>query len=268
MASGETFELAEQGDIPVANPILRQRAYYEATAADYDTAHEEREHVVALHLLASYIELNHVRSVLDVGAGTGRAMRFLKMRFPDLIVKGVEPVDALRLRGHAQGIPPEDLIAGDGANLPFPDGSFDLVCEFAVLHHVPDPAIIVREMTRVATRMLAISDANFMGQGPGWLRLVKRTIWSLGLWPLADFIKTRGKRYTFSEGDGIAYSYSVFQNVPDVKASWDDVSVIATSPNASRRADPLVGAPHVLLIAQSRKMPHGAAVAPAVATGS
>lgn len=255
MTSAETSASEPQG----ADPVLRQRAYYEATAGDYDNAHEEREHIVALHLLASYIELNDIRSVLDVGAGTGRAMRFLKGRFPELIVKGVEPVEALRLRGHAQGIPPEDLIGGEGGKLPFPDGSFDLVCEFAVLHHVPDPALLVREMSRVASRMLAISDANFMGQGPGWLRLVKRTIWSLGLWPVADYVKTRGKRYTYSEGDGIAYSYSVFQNVPDVKALWADVNVIATSPNLSPRAESRAGAAHVLLVATDKKPPPGTA---------
>ena len=233
--------------------VTRQRAYYEDTAASYDTAHVELEHVVALHLLAAYIEIAGVQSVLDVGAGTGRAMRFLKSRFPNLLVKGVEPVEGLRSRGHAQGIQPEDLVAGDGANLPFADRSFDLVCEFAVLHHVRRPAIIVQEMTRVASKMLAISDANFMGQGPSWLRQLKRTIWSARLWPVADMIKTRGKGYTYSEGDGIAYSYSVFQNLSQIRESWSDVSVIATSPNISRKANLLTGAPHVLLIAQSRK---------------
>jgi ubiquinone/menaquinone biosynthesis C-methylase UbiE len=238
--------------LAVHDAAARQRAYYEATADSYDTAHVEREHIVALHLLAGYIELAGVKSVLDVGAGTGRAMRFLKARFPDLVIKGVEPVDGLRSRGHAQGIPPEDLIDGDGANLPFPDRSFDLACEFAVLHHVRRPETVIAEMTRVAAKMLAISDCNFMGQGPAWLRQVKCGLWSAGLWPLADLIKTRGKGYTYSEGDGVAYSYSVFQSLAQIRAAWHDVNVIATSPNRGRYAGPLRGAAHVLLVAQSR----------------
>jgi trans-aconitate methyltransferase len=72
--------------------VVRQRAYYEATAGAYDAAHAEREHIVALQLLAGYIQLAGVKSVLDVGAGTGRAMRFLKAQFPNLVIKGVEPV--------------------------------------------------------------------------------------------------------------------------------------------------------------------------------
>ena len=191
-----------------------QRQYYESTAAGYDESRAEREHVVALHMLAAFIEMNGITSVLDVGAGTGRAMRFLRSRFPDMRIKGIEPVEALRKRGHAEGIPEEDLVAGDGSSLPFADASFDLVCEFAVLHHVRDPATVVAEMNRVAKRMIAISDCNFMGQGPRWLRMVKLSIWLVGLWPVADWFKTRGKGYTYSEGDGIAYSYSVFQNHP------------------------------------------------------
>ena len=109
-----------------------QRSYYARTAVHYDDMHEEPEHRLALHLLAGFIELNGIRSVLDVGAGTGRAMGWIKRRFPDLVVKGIEPVEGLRRQAHAKGIPAADLVEGDGYALPFVDCSFDLVCEFAV----------------------------------------------------------------------------------------------------------------------------------------
>ena len=237
----------------MADAVARQRKYYKSTAEDYDRAHVEREHVVALILLAAYIDISGIRSVLDVGAGTGRAMRFLKARFPDILVKGIEPVEGLRRKGHAQGIPEADLVDGDGALLRFPDRSFDLVCEFAVLHHVHRPEIVVGEMTRVADKMVAISDCNFMGQGPGWLRQIKRGLWGIGLWPIADFVKTRGKGYTWSEGDGVAYSYSVFQNLPQIRTAWEDVNVVATCRNVGWHADPLTGAAHVLLVARGRR---------------
>ncbi|MDQ0394785.1 class I SAM-dependent methyltransferase [Labrys monachus] len=236
----------------MTDAVARQRAYYEATAASYDAAHMEREHLVALHLLSAFIEMAGIRSVLDVGAGTGRAMRFLKARFPDLLIKGIEPVAGLRRQGHLQGIPEEDLIFGDGGALPFEDGSFDLVCEFGVLHHVPRPQVVVAEMIRVAAKMVAISDCNFMGQGPSWLRTIKWMLWRARLWPLADWLKTRGKGYTYSEGDGIAYSYSIFQNVEQLRATWKEVGVIATAPNHAKDAGPMKGASHALLIAQSR----------------
>ncbi len=237
----------------MTDAVTRQRAYYEATADSYDAAHEEREHIVALHLIAGCIELAGVKNVLDVGAGTGRAMRFLKARYPDLVIKGVEPVESLRSRGHALGIPPEDLIDGDGGALPFADRSFDLVCEFAVLHHVPRPAAVVAEMSRVASRMIAISDCNFLGQGTPWLRAIKLSLWGAGLWPLANFVKTRGKGYTYSEGDGVAYSYSVFQSLAQIRASWSDVNIIATSVTGASYVGPIAAAAHVLLVAQGRR---------------
>ena len=234
----------------MSDAVSRQRMYYEATAENYDSAHTEREHVVALHLLSALISSAEIRSVLDVGAGTGRAMRFLKARFPNVSVKGVEPVDALRERGYSQGIPKSDLMAGDGSRLPFENQSFDLVCEFAVLHHVPKPQTVIAEMNRVAAKMVAISDCNFLGQGPGWLRTVKLGLWAAGVWPIADWVKTRGKGYTYSAGDGVAYSYSVFQNLSEFRREWDDVQVYATSSNGGTYLGPLTSAGHVLLVAQ------------------
>lgn len=237
----------------MTDAVRLQRSYYEATADSYDTSHAENEHVVALHLLAAYISIRGIGSVLDVGAGTGRAMRFLKTRFPHLLVKGIEPVDALRRRGHIQGIPEDDLIAGEGETLPFSDHSFDLVCELAVLHHVRRPAALVAEINRVASKMIAISDCNFMGQGPLWLRAIKYSLWGAGLWRLADLVKTGGKGYTYSDGDGVAYSYSVFQNLSQIRAQWTDVNIIATSANGASYIGPITGAGHVLLVAQARR---------------
>lgn len=211
--------------------------------------HEEPEHLLALHLLTAFIERYDIRSILDVGAGTGRAMGWLKQRYPDLIVKGVEPVQQLRDKAYAKGISPNDLVVGDGYALPFEPHSFDLVCEFAVLHHVEQPNRVVAEMSRVASRMVCISDCNFMGQGPNWVRLLKCLIYVAGLWPTANWIKTRGKGYTYSEGDGIAYSYSAFQSLKVLRRHWKDIRLISTSASIDWQWLTMLSAAHVLVIA-------------------
>src|ERR1700733_236538 len=233
----------------MSSAIARQKTYYAETASHYDEMHDEPEHLVALHLLAAFIQFYNIRSVLDVGAGTGRAMGWLKQRFPDVIVKGIEPVEQLRKKAYDKGIPSNDLVAGDGYALPFEPNSFDLVCEFAVLHHVERPNRVVAEMSRVASRMVCISDCNFMGQGPNWLRPLKYLIYVAGLWPAANWIKTRGKGYTYSEGDGIAYSYSVFQSLRILRRSWKDIRLIRTSAATEGRWRTMLGAGHVLVIA-------------------
>ncbi|MBX9761223.1 MAG: class I SAM-dependent methyltransferase [Beijerinckiaceae bacterium] len=124
-----------------------QRAYYTRTATEYDDqqVYEGSEHEIALVLLAGFIERRGYASVLDVGSGTGRALRYLK-RIDGLYVQGVEPVAELRECGYANGIAQTELIDGDALNLAYPDGSFDLVCCFGVLHHIEDHKRVVAEM--------------------------------------------------------------------------------------------------------------------------
>ena len=157
--------------------------------------------------------------MLDLGAGTGRVQRHLKNERPGLRLIGIEPVAELRKVGYANGLAESELIAGDATNLPFEDGSFDLCCEFGVLHHVRRPEQMIGEMLRVAKRAIFISDSNNFGQGSLPSRMLKQSLNALGLWPIADFLKTGGKGYTLSEGDGLAYSYSVYNNYEQIAQS-------------------------------------------------
>jgi hypothetical protein len=61
-------------------------------------------------------------------------MLWLQQRFPNLTIKGIEPVEALRSQGFKKGISNKDLLPGVVCALEFPDSHFDMVCEFAVLH--------------------------------------------------------------------------------------------------------------------------------------
>ena len=236
--------------------VEAQRNYYAQTAPRYDEMHGagERAHMLALHLLAGYIRFYKICSILDVGAGTGRAMAWLRERFPELTIKGIEPVEALRNQGFAKGISNTDLLPGDIYALQFPDDHFDMVCEFAVLHHVRESRRAISEMSRVAARMVCISDCNFVGQGSVVLRWTKAGIFFAGLWPLANLIKTLGKGYTFSEGDGLAYSYSVFQDIRSLRKSWRTLRITSTEGAADATAPgPLLTASQLLLVATDKR---------------
>ena len=232
--------------------VSAQREYFARVAQNYDgrTA-EEFEHFFALSVLLGTLEFFNIESVLDVGSGTGRALRFLKSRRPDLKFRGIEPVDALRRVGHENGLSPEELTSGDATQLPFKDGEFDLVTEFGVLHHIRKPEQAVGEMLRVARKAVFISDSNNFGQGSKTGRGLKQVLNALGLWRIADLIKTRGRGYTESEGDGIAYSYSVFNNYEQIASVCDSVHVINTSASAST-VNPYRSATHVALLGLKR----------------
>lgn len=146
----------------------------------------------------------------------------------------------MREVGYSVGMAHAELIEGDVTKMDFDSGQFDLVCAFGVLHHVRHPAVAVSEMLRVAQKAIFISDSNTFGQGSLFKRTVKQLLHSVKLWRVANFIKTRGRGYTISEGDGLAYSYSVFDNYKQIKAQCKSIHVLNTrgsGPNLYRSAD-------------------------------
>jgi ubiquinone/menaquinone biosynthesis C-methylase UbiE len=164
--------------------IQLQRAYYAKTVATYDQAHHY-ENVLDFTLFKAFLDYIDARSVLDIGSGTGRALLAAKGHCPQIAAVGVEPSLALRELGYAKGLSADDLIDGDAQRLNFADGSFDLVCEFAALHHIPNPSMVVAEMLRVARRAVFISDSNNFGQGTG-IGSFTRPVWSrTAIWPLS-----------------------------------------------------------------------------------
>jgi SAM-dependent methyltransferase len=192
------------------------------------------EMMLPFALLAGLIDILGVTSLLDVGSGSGHCLRVLGRMRPNLRMIGVEPSAAMRDEGFKNGLGSDELIDGDAAALAYGDGDFDLVCEFGMLHHVPNPSKAVQEMCRVASKAVFIADANNFGAGGWGRRLLKQSIDALGMWKWADLVKTRGKGFRESEGDGISYSYSVFNDVPLLEERCRSVHAINLNGSARR----------------------------------
>jgi ubiquinone/menaquinone biosynthesis C-methylase UbiE len=218
-------------DPATQHAIVIQRAYYAETAHRYDSMHvnQEDEHSFALRFMVSVLEQLGIQSILDIGCGTGRGLLTLKRAMPGLVAVGVEPSAELRQAGYANGLTETELVDGDAMHLEFGDASFDLVCEFGALHHIAKPSKAVAEMLRVSRKAIFISDSNNFGQGSPLARLFKQMAHAAGLWPMVDFIKTRGKGYSISEGDGLFYSYSVFNDYKQIRKACQSVHLLNTS---------------------------------------
>lgn len=92
--------------------------------------------------------LGDAQTVLNVGAGTG------SYEPPDRDVTAVEPSAVMRAQrpeGAAR------CIAASAESLPFPDHSFDAAMAFATVHHWSDPIAGLREMQRVARRVVVFT---------------------------------------------------------------------------------------------------------------
>ena len=236
-----------------------QREYYDKTVKAYEGMHvlEEDEHQRALRFLCAWLPSIGVRNVLDVGTGTGRAMRPFRRVFPDGVVVGIEPVKSMLDEGAARY--PEihgRLVCGSGAGLPFRDRSFDCVTEFGVLHHVAEPRHVVAEMIRVASRAVVISDENRYGMRgfPG--NLVQLAIFKAGAWRPFYKVWTRGKGYQYCEEDGIRYSFSVYDCYDQLSEWADEIFVIPTGHRRGRRwMHPLLTGSHALVCAVRKLNP-------------
>jgi ubiquinone/menaquinone biosynthesis C-methylase UbiE len=213
-----------------------QRQYYNKTASSYDEmhAHEGAGDAFANKFFHAILEFLDARSVLDVGTASGRTLKELRGSFPELFICGVEPVGALIDQAKQIGnVSAGSILQASGQSLPFADASFDVVCEFAVLHHVPDPGAVVREMLRVAKKAVFLSDSNRFGQGSRLSRLVKLVLFKSRLWGIFDYVRTAGKRYRITEGDGISYSYSVYDSFYEISRWANRVILI---PDGSEQA--------------------------------
>lgn len=235
------------------SPDRIQHDFYTATSGSYDAEHvvPGDEHYVALSFISALIDGYGYSSVLDVGAGTGRGVKHFLDNHPAVDVRGVEPVRAMIDQAElGNQVPHGRITEGSGTKLAFPDGSFDAVCELGVLHHVADPAAIVREMTRVARRAVFLSDNNrFAGGGP-LHRSAKYALFRLGLWPAVYRLATRGRGYHLTDGDGgVAYSYSVYDSLETLNEWADRVLLVPTASVSASWFHPLFSAPNVLLCA-------------------
>ena len=212
------------------------------------------EHYLSLSLITALIAGYGYTSVLDVGAGSGRGVKHLLEHHPEIEVRGLEPVIAMIRRAEEHnGVPPGCIVEGDGAALPFPDGSFDAVCELGVLHHVSDPDAVVREMTRVARKAVFLSDSNRFANGGRLRRAAKFLLFRLKLWPTVYRVATRGRGYHLSlgpDGDGgVVYSYSVYDSLPFLNQWADRVFLVPLVPTRAGWFHPLFGAKNILLCA-------------------
>ncbi len=133
--------------------------------------------------------------------------------------------------------------------MPFADDGFDVACEFGVLHHVRDPQAIVGEMMRVARRAVFLSDANRFAVGGRLARATRYCIYRAGLWTTFIWVRTRGRRYREIEGDGVIYSYSVYDSLPVLESWADRIFLVATDPCRVGWFHPLFGSVNVLVCA-------------------
>jgi SAM-dependent methyltransferase len=127
---------------------------YDTIGATY-TVTRRTEPRIAAQVWAA---LGDARTVLNVGAGTG------SYEPPGREVTAVEPSAVMRAQRPAGAAP---CVAAAAESLPFEDRSFDAAMAFATIHHWQDPIAGLREMRRVARRVVVFTHDSSQ---TGWCR--------------------------------------------------------------------------------------------------
>jgi SAM-dependent methyltransferase len=120
---------------------------YDTIGATYSVTRRTEPRIAA----QVWAALGDARTVLNVGAGTG------SYEPPDRDVTAVEPSAVMRAQRPAGAAPCVDATA---ENLPFEDQSFDAAMAFATIEHWQDPIAGLREMRRVARRVVVFTIDN------------------------------------------------------------------------------------------------------------
>lgn len=93
--------------------------------------------------------------VMEVGAGTGNFLSLFAPVASKLI--GVDLTEAMLLQARRlhSGL---DLVIGEGEAIPFRDGAVDLSSCAQMVHHVPDPVALLKELGRVTRNHVLVVD--------------------------------------------------------------------------------------------------------------
>ena len=136
----------------MAQKLEETRAYYDDFAKRYEAQRRPND-PHGYHALVDDLEVELVerygrgKEVLEAGCGTGLLLDRLKTFASRAAGFDLSPgmLELARLRGL-------DVREGSVTEIPFEDGSFDVVCSFKVLAHVPDIERALAEMARVTRK--------------------------------------------------------------------------------------------------------------------
>jgi SAM-dependent methyltransferase len=146
------------GSLSGRDPVCAQYRFYET--AEHEHLQVRNEDHYARKLAARLAEgagIEPHHRVLEVGAGFGRFTFPLLPHCGELVALDLSPrvLDSLARSRAARGIPPERCrthVANlDDPEAALPEGPFDVVVGFFLLHHLPDFAHSIRRLTGVLT---------------------------------------------------------------------------------------------------------------------
>jgi len=125
------------------------RRRFDRWAAGYEHDRRSRFNARVQRDALAALELHSGDLLLDVGCGTGAAVREAAAVADRAVGADISPEMIRRAAELASGLPNVEFVVADSEALPFPDAAFTAVLCTASFHHYPNPARALAEMARV-----------------------------------------------------------------------------------------------------------------------
>ena len=138
------------------------RGYFDGEAGRYESDRRWRRVLREQARTLAALELQPDDELLDVGCGTGAAVRAAAALVTRAVGLDLSPEMIEQARRLAARLDNTAFELGDAEHLPFADGTFSAVLCSTSIHHYPQPEKAVCEMARVLTPggRVAIGDSN------------------------------------------------------------------------------------------------------------
>lgn len=127
------------------------RRRFDRWAKSYESDRRSRFNAGPQQAALAALDLQPNDRLLDVGCGTGAAVRAAAATVERAVGVDLSPQMIERARELATDAPGAEFVVGDSENLPFEPDAFTAVLCTASFHHYPDPQKAMAEMVRVLT---------------------------------------------------------------------------------------------------------------------
>jgi len=126
---------------------------YDATdiAQTYDRGRDHGPEFLDLWMdvVAAHVKGQHIKTILDLGCGTGRFTEALRSRFEAEVI-GIDPSKKMLEQARSKLSGSRFRYEhGRGESIPLPDNSVDLIFMSMIFHHFDNPKLAARECRRV-----------------------------------------------------------------------------------------------------------------------
>ncbi len=130
---------------------MTKRDFFSDLSGAWDADHGTPQEIERLRVFAGHFHLQPGERVLDAGCGSGRLIPVICERIGEqgsLVELDFAPGMLALGRGKASGANVV-FVAGDAHSLPLPDKDFDKVIALALLPHLDDRLVALKEFRRV-----------------------------------------------------------------------------------------------------------------------